>query len=268
MSRTNDNKQPMTKALFLEKLSIHGADFTRWDGYDAAEAQSFLDKNDGVKDAYEQAKALDQVLDGYKVPADLDVQALIKKASTQIEQDKVVGFASAKDKAAKRKAGMAYYWGGGVAIAASLMLLMVMQPQTQTQIQTQTFTPRADVGDAQSVELAMADVDAATENPAPAAKETVVAQLAEEEARLFATWEQTLTEDFAEREIISLWEMADASTVAMPEAPITDRSTTDAAATPQNGQIDRFIENNYVPAEDEVLEREMDLWELYLKSEG
>ena len=255
MSRTNDNKQPMTKALFLEKLSIHGADFARWDGYDVAEAQEFLEKNDSVKDAYEQAQSLDTVLASYKVPEDLDVDALIKKTSEQIEKNKVVGFADAKNKAAKRKMGMAYYWGGGAAIAASLMLMMLMQPQTQTPV----------AEDVQPVELAMVtEGSAATEN--------VSATLVQEEQRLFSTWEQALAEDLKQREIISLWETADARSTAMPEPEVNSRSVTnavvDGSADPEAVQIDRFIENNYDVIEDEVLEREMDLWELYLNSEG
>ena len=263
MSRTNDNKQPMTKSLFLEKLSIHGADFARWDGYDASEAQEFLDKNDSVKDAYEQAQSLDIVLASYKVPADIDVDALIKKTSEQIEKDKVVGFADAKDRAEKRKRGMVYYWGGGMAVAASLMLMILTQPP-QTQVVTPAEQP-------QPVELAMAT----TEANDSAATDDVAVQLAQEEQRLFATWEQALTEDLKQREIISLWETADARSTAMPE-PEANRSAVtnavaggDAASTePDAVQVDRFIENNYDVIEDEVLEREMDLWELYLKSEG
>lgn len=254
MSRTNDNKQPMTKALFLEKLSIHGADFTRWDGYEAAEAQEFLDKNDSVKDAYEQAQSLDSVLANYTVPADLDVDALIKKTSAQIEKDKVVGFADAKDRAEKRKRGMVYYWGGGMAVAASLMLMILTQ-SPQTQVVETAQQP-------QSVELAMAS------------EETSSVDLVQEEQRLFATWEQALAEDLKEREIISLWDVADARSTAMPEPDASRSSVTnavmggEAAADPDAAQIDRFIENNYEVIEDEVLEREMDLWELYLKSEG
>ena len=105
-----------------------------------------------------------------------------------------------------------------------------------------------------------------------AVTEDVSATLVQEEQRLFSTWEQALAEDLKQREIISLWETADARSTAMPEPEVNSRSVTnavvDGSADPEAVQIDRFIENNYDVIEDEVLEREMDLWELYLNSEG
>lgn len=259
MSKTNDNKKPLTKALFLEKLSIHGADFSRWDNVDAAAAEIFLNDNDSVKDDYEQAKALDSTLSHYKVPSDFKADTIIGVVSDKIAADKVSGIADAKLKAKNRKTGMVYYWGGGMAVAASLILMFLVQNPAPSAL--------PDGVEIREVSSNFRDIESQS------SETLMLAALEREEAQLFATWERALAEDLSQREIISLWDTAQATNVT-PETSAAAQGTnaqpasvtrSDIAA-PQ--KIDDFIENSYVPlADDVLLENEMNLWELYLASE-
>jgi len=81
----------MSRAIFEEMLEMHGADTARWSGFETFDCEAFLAQNTDLKEAYEQARALDSWLDTDKIETP-DFNALQERILAQVSSQKIVPF--------------------------------------------------------------------------------------------------------------------------------------------------------------------------------
>lgn len=106
---------------FKKKLSIHGADFHKWDGVNPSDAENFMKTSGKAQALYKEAQDLDKALD-MVVPAAIDETAIIKKAQAQIEEGIVTSFSPLSHQNSEIKTAA----GALIACAAAIILVHSM----------------------------------------------------------------------------------------------------------------------------------------------
>lgn len=214
---------------FKKMLSVHGANLTRWEGGDPADAETFIDSSEQAQALYKEAQALDRALDSFRAeapdPAILD-QVMERLGITPAEKETATVH-KFESRARKPFITRPVFWGGVSAIAAAVLLFVSSlsgpavppgAPGVAVIAQENTVPVTVPVHPVPDVDIVLAELD----------------QLAEEE--------------LARQEITGWWRMADAS-----------------AAHPQRGEIDAFLDELFSePPQEPEAQGEMDLWELFI----
>jgi len=197
-------------------LLVHGADLSRWE--DPAAARTLIESSVQVRILYQEAQKFDGVLDDFKTDMpDLDLMLDDVMARITTQPQTMYRLESQKKRTGISKP---VFWGGISAVAAMVLLLMTVEPSSFSISPSQTTTlamkMNNDTGDDNIV---LAELD----------------RLAEEEV--------------AYREVISLWEMAEAKTQDSEQ------------------EIEKFLDEilSITPEEDHVTPDEMEIWRLFLE---
>ncbi|PJB70955.1 MAG: hypothetical protein CO093_06460 [Alphaproteobacteria bacterium CG_4_9_14_3_um_filter_47_13] len=206
----------MKIAQFKKMLLVHGADLSRWE--DPAAARTLIESSVQVRILYQEAQKFDGVLDDFKTDMpDLDLMLDDVMARITTQPQTMYRLESQKKRTGISKP---VFWGGISAVAAMVLLLMTVEPSSFSISPSQTTTlamkMNNDTGDDNIV---LAELD----------------RLAEEEV--------------AYREVISLWEMAEAKTQDSEQ------------------EIEKFLDEilSITPEEDHVTPDEMEIWRLFLE---
>ena len=233
----------MNMTQFRKMLSIHGTDFSRWDGTTPAEAKEFMESSEQAQALYKQTQALDAALDSFG--ADAVDPALLDRVMQRIdgEQNAEAGEeTNVRPFTVRKKTPLVMrpvFWGGLASAAASVILFMgvingphsIPVQQHGTVVAANT-APKNQQGE--NVETVLAALDNLTE------------------------------EEVAQQEIIGLWQTADAG-AAVTDADID--SFLDEILPVDTGTQDQAPQqppqNQPQPADDK-----QDLWQLFMESQG
>jgi hypothetical protein len=113
----------ITLKEFKKNVSLYGADFNLWHGFDAAALRTFMQENEKALALYLDAQSLETQLDDFSVPAlNLDV---VRAAKAQIIREDVQERAPAARKLRTlRLTGDTGFWGGALKPAYAMASLI------------------------------------------------------------------------------------------------------------------------------------------------
>ncbi len=107
----------MDMKKFTELLSIHGADFERWEGVDASDAEALVEENEAARIMLHEAEELDETLAAYDVEG--PSPELMKNVMRQVKE-------TPQETNVGRFPSKVFLPAAGLAAVAATVLLMVM----------------------------------------------------------------------------------------------------------------------------------------------